>query len=280
MKITVINRLRNGLLGLSIVLSGAAWSASPTYTFAIVPQQSAAELAKDWVPLLKRVSELSGVPLRFATAPDIPAFEKRLSEGAYDFAYMNPYHYTVFHASPGYAAMAKEKDRKIRGILVARKGGNVKVLEDLRGQSVAFPAPAAFAATVLPRAELQKSGIAVSAKYVSSHDSVYMSVARGLYPAGGGITRTLDMLEPALREQLEVVWTTKGYTPHAIAAHPRVDAEMAKKIQHALLAIHAQPGGDALLKAVGFTNGLMPARNEDWDDVRQLKIDELAGLKS
>jgi hypothetical protein len=31
---------------------------------------------------------------------------------------------------------------------------------------------------------------------------------------------------------------------------------------------------------VGFTNGLMPARNEDWDDVRQLKIDELAGLKS
>ena len=285
-----LSDLRGGLCGwlercfplsvwgaLLLSVSFMATAAERVYSFGVVPQQSAAELAKDWVPFLKQVSERSGLNLRFATAPDIPTFEKRLAEGVYDFAYMNPYHFTEFNKAPGYRALAKEKNRQIKGILVTKKGSGIKTLADLKGQTLPFPAPAAFAASILPRAELRKQGVPFTTKYVSSHDSVYLAVARGIYVAGGGVTRTLEMLDPAVRNQLEVIWTTKGYTPHAFAVHPRIGTERNQVLQ-ALEALSAEPEMSALFKVLGFSNGLAAARDADWDDIRQLHIQDMPVL--
>ena len=140
------------------------------YSFSVVPQQSATKLARIWVPLLQELQAKTGVSLRFVTAPDIPTFESRLANGEYDFAYMNPYHYTVFNQNPGYRALAKQAGKRIRGILVVRKNAAIQSVQDLNGQVIAFPAPAAFAATLLVRAYLNSQGIEQTPKFVSSHD--------------------------------------------------------------------------------------------------------------
>ena len=54
--------------------------------------------------LLKRLSEETGVSVRFATLKDIPNFKQCLARGAYELAYMNPYHFTVFNKLSGYRA--------------------------------------------------------------------------------------------------------------------------------------------------------------------------------
>ena len=161
-------------------------SADPV-TFGIVPQQSASRLAELWGPIAAYLGEKTGLEVQFRTAPDIPAFEQRLASGEYDIAYMNPYHYTVFHESPGYSAIAKARDKRIKGIIVVRKESPIERLEQLDGEQLAFPAPAAFAASILPRSHLKAIGIEFIPKYVSSHDSVYSSVAKGFFPAGGGV---------------------------------------------------------------------------------------------
>ncbi|MBL8473267.1 MAG: phosphate/phosphite/phosphonate ABC transporter substrate-binding protein [Rhodocyclaceae bacterium] len=270
--------LKSVVLALILAIACRTHAAGTAYSFAIVPQQAASELAESWVPLLAWLSAKSGVKLRFATAPAIPDFEQRLAQGGYDFAYMNPYHYTVFSQKSGYRALAKEQDRRIKGILVARKDSPVNSLKDLQGATLVFPSPAAFAASILPRGELHSQGIRFTAKYVSSHDSVYLNVAKGLYPAGGGIPRTLEMTDEVVRRDLKVLWTTKGYTPHAIAAHARVPAEVVEKVKSALLAMHADAEGRKLLAGIGFTGGVMAAADADWNDVRSLNIDELDPL--
>ncbi len=249
----------------------------PTYTFGIVPQQSASKLARLWGPVLQRLSQDSGITLKFATAPDIPSFEQRLAAGEYDFAYMNPYHYTVFHESSGYQALAKARDKRIKGIIVIRKDSAIQQLADLDGSTLAFPAPAAFAASILTRARLQTENIQFKPKYVASHDSVYRTVAKGIYPAGGGVIRTLKNVAPEIREQLKVLWTSKGYTPHAIAHHPRVAGDTAQRLQQALVKMDSQADGAALLQAIKI-KGFEAAQNEDWDDVRNLKLEELSNL--
>jgi phosphonate transport system substrate-binding protein len=273
-----MHTLKRFIVTVLMLLATAVGAADKVYTFGVVPQQSASELARSWGPLLNQVSVISGVKLRFATAPDIPTFERRLAEGVYDFAYMNPYHFTVFNKSPGYQAMAKESGRLLKGIVVAKKYGAVKTLAALNGQSMAFPAPAAFAATILPRAELRSEGIKLKANYLSSHDSVYLAVVKGIYPAGGGIQRTLEMIDPAIRDQLQVIWSTKGYTPHAIASHPKVEAQVTQSVLNALLALNKDPAGKALFAEVGFNKGVSVAANQDWDDVRRLRIDLLGEL--
>lgn len=261
------------LLALSALQAGAdsRKDAPPSLTFGVVPQQSAGELARAWAPLLNFLGKKSGVTLRFATARDIPTFEQRLAGGEYDIAYMNPYHYTVFHRVPGYLAFAREKDQKLKGIIVVRKDSPYADITHLRDAPVAFPGPAAFAATLLPQAELARMHIPVNAKYVSSHDSVYLSVARGLFAAGGGIPRTFENFDPALREQLRILWNTPGYTPHAIAAHPRVPGETVERLRAAMANMADDPQGAALLEALGF-HGLVPAQDADYDDIRRLDI--------
>ncbi len=251
--------------------------ATPSLSFGIVPQQSAATLARLWSPVLKYLTEATGDPLQFETATDIPVFEQRLAAGEYDLAYMNPYHYTVFHRAPGYQAFAKEKDRRIQGILVVLKDSHYQRPEDLDGQTLVFPAPAAFAASMLPRASLRARGIQFTPKYVASHDSVYLAVAKGLYPAGGGIARTLETIAPETRERLRILWKTDTYTPHAIAAHPRVPAEVVRRLQQAMVDMEQHPEGRELLQAIGF-KGIAPAEDADWDDIRALGITELDEL--
>lgn len=235
--------------------------------FGIVPQQSATRLAQVWVPFLDRLSKETGHQIRFATAKDIPTFEACLSKGAYDVAYMNPYHYTVFHKQAGYEAFARQSNKRLKGIIVARSDSPIASLKDLHGAEVAFPSPAAFGASVIPRAEMRASGIEFSPQYVKSHDSVYRSVALGLYPAGGGVGRTFGNVPEDLRAQLKVIYSTDGYTPHAFAAAPDLSAG----IKAALTNSMSEFKDETLLRPLGM-KGFERAEDADWDDVRSLNL--------
>ncbi len=270
--ITIKSRL---LITLVFLFGINASVVAKEYTFGIVPQQSAKKLAQLWTPVLQHLSEVSGMEVKFATAKDIPTFEKRLAAGEYDFAYMNPYHFTVFNELPGYVAMAHQSEKRIKGIVVVRKDSNAQDLTALDGLRLAFPSPAAFAATILPTANIAKLGLNIDAKYVSSHDSVYMAVSRGLLPAGGGIVRTFNKTDPAIRDTLRILWTSTGYTPHAFAAHPAVSSADRETFTNALVSISKSERGRELLSALGFAD-IQRADDASWDDVRDLQIKNLS----
>ena len=119
-------------IALIFLLGAPSYADEPTpLSFAIVPQQSATKLAKLWSPILRYIGEKSGYTLVFRTAKDIPTFENRLLSGEYDLAYMNPYHYTVAHEKQGYLALAKQRDKLLKGIIVTRVGSDIKEIAQL-----------------------------------------------------------------------------------------------------------------------------------------------------
>ena len=242
--------------------------------FGIVPQQSASRLAEDWGPLLAEISKRSGVALIFRTAPSIPGFEERLGKGDYDLAYMNPYHYAVFQKASGYRAFAKEQDRKIKGIVVVKNESAYRKPADLAGKTVVFPAPAAFAASILPQAEFGRLKIPIDAKFVASHDSVYRAVASGLQEAGGGIQRTFEATPPEVRNALRILSETPAYTPHAFAAHSRVPPEILAKVLAAMASLSVDEAGQRLLAPLAF-KGITTAQDKEWNDIRALDINLL-----
>ena len=272
MKFERETHLKLFILGLLVLVSTGLSAQSEQMTFGIVPQQAASKLARSWSPVFDFLSRQSGLKIQFATAKDIPTFERQLDAGDYDFAYMNPYHFTVFNRHPGYQAVARARDKKIKGIIVVRKDSPIQSIEELDQMTLAFPAPAAFAASILPRSELLSRGLDFQSRYVSSHDSVYLAVAKGIYPAGGGVIRTFNNIATETRDQLRVLWTSQGFTPHAIAANPDVSAEAMASMQSALVDMEQSDEGRALLKRLNI-KGFEAAENKDWDDVRSLKID-------
>lgn len=243
--------------------------ASDTLFFGVVPQQAASRLAKIWVPFIDELSAQTDLKISFATMKDIPAFEKCLAQGDYDISYMNPYHYTVFSKQSGYQAIAHQADKKLKGIIVVRNDDAAESLSDLDSRKIAFPSPAAFGASVIPRAEMKAKDIAFDPFYVKSHDSVYKSVAAGIFTAGGGVRRTFNSIPFELRDQLRVVYTTEGYTPHAFAVNPKMSAAKAQAI--ALAMERMSEDRPDLLKAIGMS-GIQTASDAAWDDVRGLNL--------
>lgn len=255
------------VLALLSAMPQSSTAAQEEVTFGIVPQQSASRLAKMWIPFLRELSARTGVTFRFRTTKDIPTFEACLAAGVYDFAYMNPMHYAIFSEEAAYRAIARQSQKKLKGIVVARKDGDVDALNALDGSNVAFPSPGAFGASILTRSALTQEQVAFTPAYVKSHDSVYRAVASGLMDAGGGVLRTFGALDPTVRDQLKVVYETEGYTPHAIAAQARVNSAFAVEVQQALLAMSDQLPD--LVKDIGM-KGIEAGNDADWNDVRGL----------
>lgn len=239
-------------------------------TFGVAPQQAVTNVAEAWTPLLAYLSNKTGYTLEFRTAQDIATFEARIKTGEFDFAYYNPLLYTIYHRANGYHAVAKEKDTQLVGIVVVPKDSGYKSLKDLKGVTMAFPSPMAFAATVLPQLSLKQLGVEVVPRYVSSHESVYRTVALGLYPAGGGIVKTYDAVDPAVHAQLRILWKSAPYTSHPVAVHTRVPKQVTQRVVAALLAMADDPKGAELLAAAGY-KGFVAAHDSDYNDIRKLE---------
>ena len=276
MNLSTRYRLCTAALGLALaaaVAIPARAAETRELTFGIVPQQSATRLAKEWIPLLRHLSAETGLTLRFQTAKDIPTFEACLAKKAYDVAYMNPYHYTTFHDVADYRAFAHQKGSRLKGLVVVRADSPVTTLKDLAGAEIAFPSPAAFGASVIPRAEMTRLGIPFTPVYVKSHDSVYRAVSSGLYPAGGGVQRTLGTIPEDVRSQLKVIYETAAYTPHAFAASPAVDGQAVTLLATAMASL--ETAAPDLLKPIGM-QGIEKANDADWDDIRSLNLERAA----
>lgn len=118
---------------------------------------------------------------------------------------------------------------------------------------------------------MEQNNINIDPVYVRSHDSVYHNIAQGNFVAGGGIYRTLNAMQGEVSDNLIVLWESQGYTPHAIAVSPHVPQDVVERIQQAIITLDdTHPGLLSPLKIKGFEQ----AKDSDWDDVRQLFIEE------
>ena len=237
--------------------------------FGIVPQQSPSQTAKTWEPLLSYLSQQIGVTLRFQTARDISTFEERVSRGDFDIIYVNPYHYTIVHKTLAYSAFATEIDRELRGIIIVAADSPLQHITELNKQKLAVPGLTAFAATQLPMRALRQQNIIMDPIAVSSHESVMLAVARGIYAAGGINQKMLNDADPKLRGQLRILWRSDAYTPHPFAAHPRVDPQLVAKLLAAMRAMTTTPEGQAVLKETGL-HGFGAINDQAYDAIRLL----------
>lgn len=213
---------------------------SKELTLGVVPQQSPLKLSKKWLKITNYLYEETGIKVVFRTKNSIPSFEKELYAGNYDISYMNPYHFIVANQKQDYKAFVRAK-KNIIGILLAKEKSVDFSPENLKGKTFLFPAPNAFAATLLTKYELKTKfnfDVDKEAKvlYVNSHDSVYKGISRGIGYLGGGIIRTFNNFSDKNdKDKINIVYKTSAYPSHPIAYNPRVSKEDVLKLQNAFL---------------------------------------------
>ena len=246
--------------------------AADSYSVGVVPQFDARHITRVWQPILEEVSRLSGVTLELKTSSSIPEFEQQFASGAYDFAYMNPYHAILAHQKQGYEPVLRDTGRSLHGIIVVRKDSEFTSVSQLDGKTVAFPAPNALGASLIPRAEFaNKFGIDIDEIYVKSHSSVYLNVLLGKAAAGGGVQKTLSQQPEDIREQLRVLYKTIGVAPHPLTVHTRVSKHTLDAVREAFLNLGSTDNGKSLLKKVPIKS-IGIASMADYEPLRKMGL--------
>ncbi len=239
------------LFTLSFQLSASESASQITYTVGIVPQFDSRKIHAIWGPILDELEAKTGYKFVLRGSPSIPDFEREFLNGAFDFAYMNPYHVLIGYETQGYVPLVRDHQRSLQGVVVVRSDSPVTSVKELHDKEIAFPSANALGASLMIRAELfDKFNITLKPRYVLSHSSVYLNVALGQTLAGGGVQKTLDKQPKKLRNRLRVLHRTSGVTSHPFCVHPRVEKSAQQKVQDVLIALGKTPEGKKMLSGI------------------------------
>ena len=244
------------------------------FTFDVVPQFPAGRIYAAWAPLLERVGQASQVCFELRIAQSIPEFEQTLWNGQAQWAYANPYHAVIANKRHRYVPLLADGRDKLSGILVVPKDSSAKGVEALKGQQVAFPAPNAFAASLLIRAELARQHIDITPVFVKTHGNVYRSVIARDMPAGGGVNQTLASESKEVQAQLRVLYETASYTPHPVLAHPSVAPQWRQRVRDAFLALNQDEAGQRLLEGVNLDQPMAVTYERHYKPLEALKLEK------
>ena len=247
-------------------------------TFDVVPQFTAAKIHTTWAPLLQRVGKEAGLCFELKIAASIPEFEQTFLKGQAQFAYVNPYHAVLAYQKQKYAPLLADGHEALTGILVVRKDSPVQNVDALSGKPLAFPAPNAFAASLLIRAELAKKKINIQPVFVKNHSNVYRAVIAQDMVAGGGVNNTLESEVPEVQSQLRVLYETQAYTPHPVITHPSVSQDVRQRFFKAMLKLTQDEEGKKLLEQVNLTQPQAVTYAKHYKVLESLKLDKFLVL--
>lgn len=264
---SVIRRYSGAVITSVVVCGGAS---AETFSVGIVPQFEPRKLTEIWLPILSELEESTGHRFDLVGSPTISDFEQSFIQGEFDFAYMNPYHFLVASETQGYTPIVRDGGRELFGVLVVAADSDIQTVKDLEGRKIAYPSPNALGASLLMRADLDRTfGLTYEPHYVSTHSSAYLNVVLGQMDAAGGVMATLNSNPD--RESLRIIYETTRLPPHPIVAHDRISPDVIDEIEAAFLGMGATDAGRAMLARVPIRQ-VVPASEEDYEILKELNL--------
>lgn len=260
-----------------------AISADPApLEFGIVSQRSPVLTAKYWNPIIRYVSEKSGVPLRVRIGKSGQETSEMIRRGDVDFICSNH----IFHpdnAAARFYVIAKDNERDIAGQIVVGSNSSIRTLSDLAGKTVVFPSKVAFVGYVVPIHEIRRHGIVVNEQFAGNQEGAMGQLRTGKTDAIG--VNSEVMKDFAAREDFpyRIIWSSKPHLSMPVAAKPTIPKAVVDKVRDALIGMRADPVGAAILeesaRIVGQVSGFgfNIASDHQYSDQRKLYLEVIAG---
>ncbi len=236
-----------------LVAWAAAGHAEPpprTWVVGVIPQAPPIAMHQTWSPLLERLAARTGVPLRLKVYDDMAKFEEDFLGGGPDLIFAHPAMVAEAHRRQGYEPMIRDR-RRLSALLFVRKDSPAQNATDLEGKRVAFVGGRNYC-TFLIEAMLEKDlqRPRFDLQYAGSTRNVIRAVILGKADAGASLDLSIETEPEETRALIRPILATATTASHALAAHPRVPAQVRSKLAQAILAMARDPADRLLLAAV------------------------------
>jgi phosphonate transport system substrate-binding protein len=257
-----------------LALAAPGWSQNQPLSFGVIIWRSPTLTAQFWNPILRYISDKSGVPLQLKVAHTGPEHTAMVRRGEYDFLYSN-HNFIKENEESGYRVFARPKEEASTGEIVVLKDSPIRSLTDLEGQEVVFPHTAAFLGYHLPMDALLRKGIQVKVHFAGNQEGAMGQLKAGRVVAAGVNAEVMRAF--ARRENLayRTLWTSDKYLSLALSALPSVPAETVKAVRDAFLKMADDPeGAKVLASSANLLKQARPMRfiaskDSEYDNMRK-----------
>ena len=276
-KLSKVMGIASFTMGMLLVCVDSLAAENPTnvLTFGVISQRSPILTAAYWNPIIRYVSEKSGMSIRVRVGKTGVDTSEMIRRGEVDFIFSNH----IFHpdnVASGYYVIARDGGKPISGQLVVPVDSPIKTLSDLSGKTVVFPSRVAFVGYMVPIHRLYAERILVKPKFAGNQEGAMGQLVAGSAEVAG--VNSEVMREFALREKYgyRAVWTSKSYLNMPVAAKPGLPKQTVEAVRKALVGMKHDPEGRKILigsaKTVGqdIADGFEIAHDQQYRDQRML----------
>ena len=242
--------------------------------FGVIIWRSPTLTAQFWNPILRHVSEKSGVSLQLKVAPTGPEHTAMVRRGELHFLYSN-HNFIKDNEESGYRVFARPKGDAQSGEIVVLKDSPIKTLADLEGREMAFPHTAAFLGYHLPMDALLRKGINITGHFAGTQEGAMTQLKAGRVVAAGVNAEVMRAFAQRENIAYRVLWSSDKFLNLALSAHPSVPADTVKAVRKAFLQMADDPEGAKVLAASaevlkqGSPLVFIAARDSEFENMRR-----------
>lgn len=224
--------------------------------FAPHPLHSPERLQYMYGPIIDILNkEMPEVYFKLESSSDYSDFNFKIKTKRIDLLLPNPYQ-TIIAQKYDYRVFAKMgDDESFRGLVLVPKNSSIKTIKDLKGKTIAFPAPSALAGAMMPKYYMQTHGVDVKSNeikmiYPGSQESSILAVYQGKADAAATWTMAWNSFsaeKKELDEKLKILFVTDKLINNSLMVKKDFDQVLLRKIKNVFLTLHENEEGKAIL---------------------------------
>ena len=237
---------------LAAALAGAVHAGqapAPVYNFSPVNQYNLQVSAGFWNPIVRYVSQKSGVQLNLKlgrTSADTTSF---VLAHEVDFAFTN-HLFSPERAKMGWSVFGRRDAQPVQAQIVVPADSPVRTLDDLADATVVFPGPEALIAYKIPYAELLRRKKPVTVAFAGNMDAAFTQIFSGRAKAAGANSQLVQNYAGRENKAFRVLWSSAPFNDLALMASGRVPPAQVRAVAAAFLGMADDPEGRKVLEAV------------------------------
>lgn len=273
-------------LALGVGLAGAARAQTEgkVYRFSPVNQWDIAKTAAYWNPIIRYVSDQSGVALQLKIGRTSADTTSYVLAQEVEFIFSN-HMFSPEREAMGWRVFGRRNAPPIQGQIAVPADSPITKLSQLQGQEMAFAGPEAFIGYKVPYAHLLSQNIDVKVVFGGNQNAAISQMFAGKAKAVGSNSMLIDGYSNRENKQFRVLWTSEAYHDLALMASGKVpDADM-KAVAKAFMGMHKDAQGRAILQKASDEVGLdetayfIPASGSDYASYRRFYQQAPASLR-
>ncbi len=257
----------------------------------LIPEMNIFKQKERFNPLGAYLSKKTGVEIKFTVLSRygnlIESFEKEKMDGAFFGSFTGAAAIYKLGVIPLARPVNLDNTSTYQGYIFVRKDSSIKDVKDMKGKRMAYVERSTTAGYLFPLAYLREHGISSPDKYfrefyfTGSHDAAIDAVLSKKADIGAAKHSIYDRMKiqnPRIDQELVIIARSPSVPSNGLCVRKDLDEALKKKLKDALLNIHNDPEGQAVLKKFGALK-FIDTTAKDYEPVHELAIKAGIDLK-